>query len=298
MRIRTIKPEFWTNEPLSRLPYSTRLLAIALLNYADDEGYFLANPKLVAAACFPFEEDSTIIRRALDELSIAGYLRFAENEEKVLIGHIVKFSVHQRVDRANKSKLKENLNFDDNSTKPRRFLDDGTGNREQGTWKGISLRSLCEGSHNSSEEEIPPKDPLADPESIESKFEEARKAFPGRKLGFSVEFENFVKKVGGRSKAAVEVLRLLPGIEAEKVDREAKAAARAFVPEWKNFKTWINAKAWDQEFAAAGSSPAPKAASNRQAEREAKLRSGFALAAKLKESAGISAPVLPLEVEK
>lgn len=144
----------------------------------------------------------------------------------------------------------------------------------------------------------PPPDPLLDPNSIESRFEAARKQFPGRKLGFAVEFQNFVKKVGGRTKAAIEVDRLLPGIEAEKADREKKTAARAFVPEWKNFKTWINAKAWEQEFAAIGSSPAPKAASNRQAEREAKLRSGFALAAKLKESAGISAPSLPLEVEK
>ena len=144
----------------------------------------------------------------------------------------------------------------------------------------------------------PAPDPRLDPNSIESRFEAAQKQFPGRKLGFAVEFQNFVKKVGGRTKAATEVDRLLPGIEAEKADREKKTAARAFVPEWKNFKTWINAKAWEQEFAEAGFSPAPKAASNRQAEREAKLRSGFALAAKLKESAGISAPSLPLEVEK
>ena len=144
----------------------------------------------------------------------------------------------------------------------------------------------------------PAPDPLLDPLSIESRFEEARKQFPGRKLGFAVEFQNFVKKVGGRSKAAAEVDRLLPGIEAEKADREKKTAARAFVPEWKNFKTWINAKAWEQEFAAIGSSPAPKAASNRQAERSEKFRSGFALAAKIKETAGISAPALSLEVEK
>lgn len=144
----------------------------------------------------------------------------------------------------------------------------------------------------------PAPDPLLDPNSIESRFEAARKQFPGRKLGFAVEFQNFVKKVGGRTKAATEVDRLLPGIEAEKADREKKTAARAFVPEWKNFKTWINAKAWEQEFAVIGSSPAPKAASNRQAEREAKLRSGFALAERLKNSAGISEPVLPLEGEK
>ena len=52
-RIRTIKPEFWRHEDLSALPADTHMLAAALLNYADDEGYFNANPKLVEAECFP-----------------------------------------------------------------------------------------------------------------------------------------------------------------------------------------------------------------------------------------------------
>ena len=152
-------------------------------------------------------------------------------------------------------------------------------------------RSIDEKPKTEEKESKP--DPLLDPNSIESRFEEARKQFPGRKLGFAVEFQNFVKKVGGRSKAAAEVDRLLPGINAEKADREAKAAAQAFIPEWKNFKTWISSKAWEQEFATT-----LKVVSTRQTNREAKLRSGFALAAKINESAGISAPVHPLEEEK
>ena len=36
-RIRTIKPEFWRDEDLSGLPAETALLAIGLLNHADDE---------------------------------------------------------------------------------------------------------------------------------------------------------------------------------------------------------------------------------------------------------------------
>ena len=57
-RIRTIKPEFWTDEDLSEVSEAACLLAIGLLNYADDEGYFNANPKLVKAAVFPIREQS------------------------------------------------------------------------------------------------------------------------------------------------------------------------------------------------------------------------------------------------
>jgi hypothetical protein len=39
-RIRTIKPEFWRSEDLCSLPEATHMLAAALLNYADDEGFF------------------------------------------------------------------------------------------------------------------------------------------------------------------------------------------------------------------------------------------------------------------
>ncbi|HBS0572930.1 TPA: DnaT-like ssDNA-binding domain-containing protein, partial [Klebsiella pneumoniae] len=46
-RIRTIKPEFWTDEDMAEVSEPACLLAIGLLNYADDEGYFNANPKLI-----------------------------------------------------------------------------------------------------------------------------------------------------------------------------------------------------------------------------------------------------------
>ncbi|GAB0505006.1 hypothetical protein KU15F69_18860 [Escherichia coli] len=60
-RIRTIKPEFWTDEDMAELSEPACLLAIGLLNYADDEGYFNANPKLIKAAVFPIREPSVPI---------------------------------------------------------------------------------------------------------------------------------------------------------------------------------------------------------------------------------------------
>ena len=68
-RIRTVKPEFWTNEALSASSAETHLLAAALLNYADDEGYFNANPGLVKAACSPLRESSVSTHAQLRRLA-------------------------------------------------------------------------------------------------------------------------------------------------------------------------------------------------------------------------------------
>ena len=50
MRIRTIKPEFWSSLDLAPLSEPALLLAAGLLNYADDEGYFVADERLIRAA--------------------------------------------------------------------------------------------------------------------------------------------------------------------------------------------------------------------------------------------------------
>jgi len=103
-RIRTIKPEFWQNEQLASVGLHARLLAIALLNHADDKGLFLANPQLVRAACFPFEEDSKNVLGSLQELSRIGYIEVRDCSGKQ-VGRICKFLEHQRIDKPQKSKL-------------------------------------------------------------------------------------------------------------------------------------------------------------------------------------------------
>jgi len=103
-RIRTIKPEFWQNEQLAQASEHARLLAIALLNHADDRGLFLANHQLVRAACFPFEEDSKNVLGSLQELSRIGYIEVRNCDGKQ-VGRICKFLDHQRIDKPQKSKL-------------------------------------------------------------------------------------------------------------------------------------------------------------------------------------------------
>lgn len=122
MRIRTVKPEFWTDEQMSTRSEYARLLAIALLNYSDDDGYFLANPILIRGACFPFLEDSKKIPRSIQELSEIGFLEIGLLDDGRQVGKIVNFRKHQRIDKPQVSKLKEKSQFQEHSKNDPRIL--------------------------------------------------------------------------------------------------------------------------------------------------------------------------------
>jgi hypothetical protein len=107
MRIRTIKPELWQNEGLATLDVFTFLLAIGLLNYADDEGYFNANPALIRAALFPLRDVSGMIPVGLHGLEKLGYIRIFPAENGRSYGHITNFLKHQVINKSKCSKLKE-----------------------------------------------------------------------------------------------------------------------------------------------------------------------------------------------
>lgn len=117
---------------IGRLPPEVRLLALALLNFADDHGYFLADISLIRGECAPFTEDSVSIHGALNQLEKVGWIEVSEPSEVGRIGRIKKFDKHQRVNRPTDSKLA--IYFDSVSphggfSEPSR-KEQGTGNRE------------------------------------------------------------------------------------------------------------------------------------------------------------------------
>lgn len=151
-RIRTIKPEFWRNRQLASLSDFTRLVAIALLNVADDEGYFEADPLLIRGDVFPFHEDSMSIHGALMELSNINYCKIQDHPQKGPIGRVVNFEKHQVISRPSKSKLRvfyeetSVLHEDSMSIhgglNEDSALEQGTGNRERNReWEGESGKS-------------------------------------------------------------------------------------------------------------------------------------------------------------
>ncbi|MCL5734703.1 MAG: hypothetical protein M1274_03795 [Actinobacteria bacterium] len=53
MRIRTIKPEFRTSLDMAKVSEPALILAVGLLNYADDKENFVADPRLIRGALTP-----------------------------------------------------------------------------------------------------------------------------------------------------------------------------------------------------------------------------------------------------
>lgn len=135
-RIRTVKPEFWSHEVLSALPEATHMLAAALLNHADDEGYFNAHPGLVKAACSPLREPSVSIHDSLKSLQEVGYLAICTGSDGKTYGFIVKFSEHQKVNRPTPSKIKGLCNFTEYSLSPQVHINEGSLPERKGKEQG------------------------------------------------------------------------------------------------------------------------------------------------------------------
>jgi uncharacterized phage protein (TIGR02220 family) len=94
MRIRTIKPTFWTNDELAELPALTRLLFIGLWGLADVRGRLEDRPKRIKAAVLPYDDHD--IDSALAALKEHGFLhRYTVGDLSVI--QIVNFEKHQRI---------------------------------------------------------------------------------------------------------------------------------------------------------------------------------------------------------
>lgn len=138
-RIRTIKPEFWVHPVMGRLSDLAKWVAVALLNHADDEGFFRADPAIVRGAIAPFTDDSLSIHGALTECSRAGWLEIREHPTEGVLGKVVNFLKHQRINRPNASKLKDYWEFSECSVSTHGALSEdshpegkGRGREEEG----------------------------------------------------------------------------------------------------------------------------------------------------------------------
>ncbi|MGR3905835.1 hypothetical protein Q3A80_02230 [Burkholderia sp. SR8] len=101
-RIRTIKPEFWTDEKVAMLSMAARLLFIGMWNYADDSGNIEHSAMRLKMQIFPCDDidcapliASLIAHGMLIEYSVSG--------KKYL--HIRTFDKHQVINRPSKSRL-------------------------------------------------------------------------------------------------------------------------------------------------------------------------------------------------
>jgi hypothetical protein len=127
-RIRTIKPEFWTDDKVVQVSFPARLLFIGLWNFADDSGNLENSPVQIKMRILP--ADSVSVPPLLQELTSVGLLReYAVNGKNYL--NIPGFTSHQVINKPSKTRLPP-----PNTTTP---LPDG---RE---WNGMEVDSERKG---------------------------------------------------------------------------------------------------------------------------------------------------------
>lgn len=103
-RIRTIKPEFWTDGRIVTLPYQARLLFIGLLNFADDHGFIGFEPDRLKMQIFP--SDDIDMSNMLDLLAAADLLElYRDDNSDVEFLRVKNWEKHQKVDKPSKTKF-------------------------------------------------------------------------------------------------------------------------------------------------------------------------------------------------
>jgi hypothetical protein len=103
MRIRSIRPEFWSSEDVAAMDWFTRLVFIGLWSYVDDNGVGRDVEALIVAALFPLDGDlpeaSRRVTGALRHLSEHGQITRYRVDDKAYL-FINAWKKHQRIEKA------------------------------------------------------------------------------------------------------------------------------------------------------------------------------------------------------
>ncbi|VEC00024.1 Uncharacterised protein [Cedecea lapagei] len=101
-RIRTVKPEFWTDEKVVECSIAARLLFVGMFNFSDDNGNLVNSPKRIKMQVFP--ADIIDCEPLLKELITHGLLtEYSVNDVSYL--NIKGFNKHQKINRPSKTDI-------------------------------------------------------------------------------------------------------------------------------------------------------------------------------------------------
>ncbi len=224
-RIRTIKPEFWTNEKILSITPLARLMFIGMWNFADDYGRMDFAPISIKARIFPADA-ATIddVRSMLSELCSHDLIMIYSANGKEYI-EITGWD-HQKIDKRQPSKI------------PAPF-DDG---------------SVIRGSPPTPADHSPTPAPVMEGNGREGRGEERKEetrevALSSDPLGFHLFWDIWPNKVG--KPAAVKALKSA----LKRVDdiSEILDGVRAYIREkppdrpWLNPATFLNQNRWEDQ---------------------------------------------------
>jgi hypothetical protein len=103
MRIRTVKPEFWSDEKTGTLRTEAALLFLAMFNFADDKGRLRGAASLLKAQAFPYKPEIDV-ERALKELLALKLVQAYKAAGQSYL-EITNFSKHQKINRPSNHNL-------------------------------------------------------------------------------------------------------------------------------------------------------------------------------------------------
>ena len=107
-RIRTIKPQFWDDAKIGRIPRGARLLYIGLWTFADDLGVVIADPVWLKSKIFPYDRIQIQQLEAwLGLLEETGFISLLSVKSESFY-YLPTFSRHQIINRPNL----DNVNID------------------------------------------------------------------------------------------------------------------------------------------------------------------------------------------
>jgi hypothetical protein len=101
-RIRTVKPEFWTDGDMLKLTRDARLFYIGLWNFSDDNGVMEYDTISIKSRIFP--NDKINVQKLLDELLTIKKISIYKHEGREYF-QIKSLKNHQIIDRPRKSHL-------------------------------------------------------------------------------------------------------------------------------------------------------------------------------------------------
>ena len=104
-RIRTLKPDIWTDEKFALLSTGAKLLFIGAISTADDAGRFRAHPALLKANIFPLDQTKPAdLDKWLAELVGAGMVELYQVRGETF-AQLTNWRKHQRLDNASKDRV-------------------------------------------------------------------------------------------------------------------------------------------------------------------------------------------------
>jgi hypothetical protein len=97
--MRTVKPEYWHDQEITRVSRDARLLYVALWNFSDEHSRMQGDPRYVKGQTFPYDDDLTpeVIDGLLDELVELGSVVRYQVRGAVYL-YLPKLGKHQRLD--------------------------------------------------------------------------------------------------------------------------------------------------------------------------------------------------------